>query len=305
MEQLDKSCWTKEIQRITRQEHGIPELGNLEHRITLSASVPAPIHYHSDLVEICCLIKGTRTSFVFEHDMLQPYSVSGNEAIVLYPFELHSNGMDPQKPCEYYGFQLCVKDPDHILCLDPAYSRMLYRQLFALKNRRVCLSSAEMQLLRSAFQLLLFSERTEAQVATGIQFLSCFLFHLCFALPNAEKTPDRVDARIQAALDYIRDNLTEALSVETLAQAAGLSVSRFKTVFKEEIGYPPSEYITAQKIEAAKHMLESTDIGITELAYQLGFSSGNYFATVFRKIMGCTPREYRTQFASQGGQKQR
>lgn len=299
MEQFDESCWTKEIQRITQQVHGIPELGNLEHRITLSASVPAPIHYHSDLVEICCLIKGTRTSFVFEHDMLQPYSVSGNEAIVMYPFELHSNGMDPQKPCEYYGFQLCVKNPDHILCLDPAYSRLLYQRLFALKHRRVCLSSGEIQLLRSAFQLLLFSERTEAQVATGVQFLSCFLFNLCFILPDTEKTPDRVDARIRKALDCIRDNLNEAISVEMLARAAGLSVSRFKTVFKEEMGYPPSEYITVQKVEAAKHALETTDIGITELAYHLGFSSGNYFATVFRKIMGCTPRAYRKQFSAQ------
>ena len=108
-----------------------------------------------------------------------------------------------------------------------------------------------------------------------------------------------IDPRIQQALNYIETNISKPLTVEELARSSHYSVSRFKARFKEEIGYPPSEYVTVQKIEHAKHLLETSNETITDLAYSLGFSSSNYFSAVFNKIMGCTPREYRRQFHAQ------
>jgi len=84
---------------------------------------------------------------------------------------------------------------------------------------------------------------------------------------------------------------------------SGYSISRFKTKFKREVGFAPAEYISIQKVEASKNLLESSEVSITELAYGLGFSSSNYFASVFKKIMGCTPREYRKQFKQSHPQK--
>lgn len=300
MERFDDICWTKDTQRLTQQIHRIQELGNLEHYNSTSTSPPTSIHYHSDYIEFLCLVKGSRNFFVFENKNPSSYHISNNEAFLVFPFELHNNGVLPQKPCEYLGFQLNVKDPDHILNLNPEQSYHLYQQLFALKTRKIFLSSTDVNLLRSSFQYLLFSERNPADISIGIQFLTCFLFNLIYQQPIETNSPSLVDSRIQRAINYIQENISEPLPVETLASISGLSVSRFKCKFKEVVGYPPAEYTTLQKIDVAKHTLETSDVCITDLAFNLGFSSSNYFSSVFRKVMGCTPREYRKQFLSQG-----
>ena len=299
IELFENYCWTKEEQILPQKVHGMQELGNISHHNLLSAKKPFPVHYHSDFIEIYCMINGVRNSSVFENGSLHSYSVSANEAFLVYPFELHYNGKQPQKPCEYYAFQINVQNPDSLLGLNPEYSRNLYQRLLSLKNRHLRLSSTETSLLRTAFHLLLYSDRNAASMTTGIPFLTSFLFHLTHTSSSGEKNMLEIDPRIQQALNYIETNISKPLTVEELARSSHYSVSRFKARFKEEIGYPPSEYVTVQKIEHAKHLLETSNETITDLAYSLGFSSSNYFSAVFNKIMGCTPREYRRQFHAQ------
>ena len=72
-----------------------------------------------------------------------------------------------------------------------------------------------------------------------------------------------------------------------------LSLSRFKTRFKHEVGVAPGGYIIMRKVEKAKELLGDRDRSITDIAFDLGFSSSQYFATVFKKLIGLTPSEYR------------
>lgn len=291
---FDDYTWTKEKQEIPQHVHGLRELGNITHFNTLSAMEPLPTHYHSDLIEIHCMIKGIRNTTVFEKGSSRSYSINGNETFFILPFELHNNGPQPQKPCEFYAFQINVHDPDHILCLNPQYSRMLYDRLLTMKNRHLRLSSTELSLIRTAFNLL--SSKDPDDMSSGLQFLTCFLFNLTYMEPIGKDSSPSVDERIQQALNYVTAHISMPLSVEELAQISGYSPSRFKFKFKKETGLTPSEYVTVQKIETAKKLLETSNVNITELAYNLGFSSSNYFSSVFKKIMGCTPREYRKQF---------
>ena len=116
--------------------------------------------------------------------------------------------------------------------------------------------------------------------------------------PVEHGTRNAEDENIKRAMLYIDQNLSETFSLEKLAEISGYSLSHFKTRFKEEIGIPPSEYITLQKIKYAKKMLETTDLSVTTLAYELGFSSSNYFSTVFKKILNITPQQYKKRFLS-------
>jgi AraC-like DNA-binding protein len=77
-----------------------------------------------------------------------------------------------------------------------------------------------------------------------------------------------------------------------LAAEAELSPSRFKSKFKAQIGIAPHEFILRCKMEAAKQMfLERRKTG-TDTAMDLGFSSSQYFATVFRRFTRQTPIEF-------------
>jgi AraC-like DNA-binding protein len=82
------------------------------------------------------------------------------------------------------------------------------------------------------------------------------------------------------------------LSVGQVAETVKLSESHFKILFREEVGLPPAEYMLRQKVDAAKKALSQPGCNITELAYRLGFSSSQYFATVFKRYTSQTPSRF-------------
>src|SRR5690606_8976235 len=102
-----------------------------------------------------------------------------------------------------------------------------------------------------------------------------------------------ISEEINSVCTFIQENILEQLLLEDLADQTGLSLSRFKHRFKEEIGIPPAEYIVRKKIESSKEMIQSTGLAISEIAYNLNFSSSPYFATVFKRFVGMTPLEFR------------
>ena len=289
-------CWEKDKQVFTYNEHHIPGLKNFAHQNITSSINADPFHYHSDIIEIHCMIKGERIVYLDGDDGLSRHIIYGNEIFITFPYEIHQNGDSSQSPCEFYAFQINLRDRDNILCLDKEYSNHLCNQLLSLKNRHLSLSSTEIALLRRAFNL--FSSKDTHDIKTAVLTLCNFLFNLQYMTPVEHGTRNAEDENIKRAMLYIDHNLSETFSLEKLAEISGYSLSHFKTRFKEEIGIPPSEYITLQKIKYAKKMLETTDLSVTTLAYELGFSSSNYFSTVFKKILNITPQQYKKRFLS-------
>ncbi|MGH7142941.1 MAG: AraC family transcriptional regulator [Planctomycetota bacterium] len=98
---------------------------------------------------------------------------------------------------------------------------------------------------------------------------------------------------IAEAIAYMRANLAVPLAVGHIARACGYSTSAFKQSFRRETGLSPADYFLRLKIEEAKRRLATSDVAVTELAIDLGFSSGQYFATVFRRLTTQTPSTYR------------
>ncbi|MBD2771969.1 AraC family transcriptional regulator [Iningainema tapete] len=99
-------------------------------------------------------------------------------------------------------------------------------------------------------------------------------------------------ASIQQAIDYINDNLTENLSLLTIATTVGMSQYHFCRVFKKATGLTPWQYVVQQRIAAAKRLL-AQPLSIAEISLRLGFANQNQFATFFRKHTGVPPRQYR------------
>jgi AraC-like DNA-binding protein len=95
---------------------------------------------------------------------------------------------------------------------------------------------------------------------------------------------------MQRILQYVDGHLGDPIQVPLLAQVARLSESRFKARFKREIGVPPAEFWLRKKIEKAIVLLKSRNV--TEVAFDLGFSSSQYFATVFKRYTLANPSQF-------------
>ena len=98
----------------------------------------------------------------------------------------------------------------------------------------------------------------------------------------------------EISCEYIEANLDNAsLGLQSVCGQVGLSAPYFSHLFKEEMEIGLNSYIRQRRIGRACELLTTTDLKNELIAQQLGFSSENYFHSVFKKETGLTPGEYR------------
>ena len=110
-------------------------------------------------------------------------------------------------------------------------------------------------------------------------------------LKNLVKTNEN---KIDAALErYVRNNLSQPLSVPLLCSRFHLSHSEIYAVFKEYFDVTPAEYIKKSRLSHACELLKETALPVNKIAVQCGIPDYNYFSKVFKRTYGVAPREYR------------
>lgn len=108
-------------------------------------------------------------------------------------------------------------------------------------------------------------------------------------------------SRIASLLERIDAENNYGVSITDMARQCKLSHSYFCRVFAQAYGTTPAEYLARIRVKKARVLLEETDSSVTDIAMNLGFSSSQYFATVFRKYSDFTPTAYRRNSREQGG----
>jgi AraC-like DNA-binding protein len=108
-----------------------------------------------------------------------------------------------------------------------------------------------------------------------------------------------VDARqggeaVTRSIAFIRGHLHEPLTVQTLADVAGLSRAHFSRVFKSCEGVCPAEYVLNERMRRAARLLVSGGASVKQISGDCGFEDPNYFAKAFRRTFGLSPTEFRT-----------
>lgn len=94
-------------------------------------------------------------------------------------------------------------------------------------------------------------------------------------------------------LELMRARLSEDISLDEFASEARLSPYHFARMFKQSVGVPPRVHLTRLRIEKACELLERTDLPITQIAFEVGYSSNQVLARVFSKHMRVSPSDYR------------
>jgi AraC-like DNA-binding protein len=105
--------------------------------------------------------------------------------------------------------------------------------------------------------------------------------------------PKTKHPKINTVMHYVRENYQKRLTVEEIANEVGFSKEYLSTKFHQITGITLPTYINQQKITEAKQLLHFTTMSLSEISEYLSFSSQSYFQTIFKKISGDTPMEYR------------
>ena len=130
------------------------------------------------------------------------------------------------------------------------------------------------------------------QLITAVEN-SLAIYQMLAALMSRPQTLPPQDSAVDSAIQYIRNNVGEKITLAQLARMANLSVYYFSHVFKVHTGYSPIEYVISTRLDTAKVLLKTTTLSISEIAYQVGYNNSGSFINMFVQKMGCSPKEFR------------
>lgn len=101
---------------------------------------------------------------------------------------------------------------------------------------------------------------------------------------------------IRDAREFLKNNLTDSVNVETLKDALGVNRSKLEDIFRRELGITPLSFIHQIKTDCACKMLRETDFNLDHVSESSGFHDPRQLWRVFKKVMHTTPEAYRRQF---------
>jgi AraC-like DNA-binding protein len=103
-------------------------------------------------------------------------------------------------------------------------------------------------------------------------------------------------ARLRRVKELVHEKIEDELTIDEMAEAAGLSSAHFSQMFRRSTGESPHQFVLRQRVDRAQEMLRTTEIRILDVAIACGFKTQQHFARVFRRMSGASPSEYRYEF---------
>ena len=265
---------------------GLPEIPVFGRYEYCSARPGLATHMHPKAVEICYLERGCQTYRARGRE----YHLIGGDVFVTAPGEPHDTGGRVEERGILYWMNLKIpKRGGSILMLPAKESGSLVSQLSKLPHCHFPGKPALKQIFNEIFSLCEHPNEPLIRIAVAnhltrliLETISCSHKH-----EGIHRSPV-----ISKVVERIKSCPERNYSLAELAAEAELSPSRFKSKFKAQIGIAPHEFILRCKMDAAKQMLLERRKSVTDTAMELGFSSSQYFATVFRKFTRQTPVEF-------------
>ncbi len=152
----------------------------------------------------------------------------------------------------------------------------------------------DIEVLRQAY----FSTRVvpARQHEAIVKLLSIFAQHLSMLSNQVVVQHENAEPPVIArAKEYIQEHQTENLRLGHVAKACNTSTFYFCKMFKKVTGINFTDYLSRVRIEKSKNLLLNPNLRVSEIAFEVGFQSLTHFNRVFKKILGQSPTEYRSQ----------
>lgn len=125
-----------------------------------------------------------------------------------------------------------------------------------------------------------------------VEYVEKLLTH---ALTLRDRTAkNRYAAMLEKAVAYMEEHFADAdINLNQVAQVVNIRSTHFSAVFSQQMGKTFVEYLTELRMERARTLLRCTDKSSGDIAFEVGYNDPHYFSFLFKKVNGCSPRDYR------------
>lgn len=221
----------------------------------------------------------------FHSDSAGEARIKEGDLMMLFPGERHSYYPDEDKGWEEYwiGF----KGPN----IDSRVSHGFFSPTNPIYTIAPEMTGQLLDIFTSAIRVAQQMGKGYQQLLAG--YVNMLLGHISYAGTRALQGETNDTSDIQRAMIFIHNNYKRDLHPEQVSEYIGWGYSRFRKVFLQQTGTTPYQYIQEVRIEQSKHLLLNTRKALKEIAYDVGFSSPDYFSTAFRRIVGMSPLAFR------------
>lgn len=256
------------------------------------------IHWH-DYLQICFCTGGSG-KFIFTN---REYTVEKGDVFIVDNFENH---MAVSEPTSTVNFLFVIFLPEFIAY--PGSRQFDFEYLYPFRynpgsfNHKI---GANTPLATEIGNIVLdMNAIFEGSTAGYKHLLDASLRKILALLINYYKATyadyhygNKSHAKIQQALNYINKNFQTHLTLDDLSQQFFMSKSRFAHLFKETVRIGFKEYLTYLRLTNSRKLLLTTNMSISEVASQTGFSNIHQFYKVFNKYVFLSPADYRKQYS--------
>ena len=237
----------------------------------------------------------------------QKYKAMPGELIITYPWEKHFWGMPFLDPCSYTWVILeCGTRrkkgkwtfPDWVL-LSQKESEKLQKFLSNQKRQDFRLSENGQNCFERLKEALIENEKT-SHLTMIKSLINEILSHLILEIDTLASDEKFLKGRRETVAKFLnrfgneQELLAHTWSLDEMASQCRVSPSSLLRYCQEIFNQTPIQYLNQCRLEFAKEqLLNQPETSITQMSFECGFQSSQYFATMFRKSFGCSPKEWR------------
>lgn len=248
-------------------------------------------HFHEDL-EFITITKG-KTGYNINGEKIY---LEAGDTLMVNASQIHYNFTTQQENCSYY---IGILHPS-LLCSSYYVQSHFVEPITRNKNIPYVLIKHDDPLANRIYKdVENLIDSIDSEISITICFLNLFkhIFSWCRGHNMLEQKVhvSATDTSFKGMLKFIRTHYTEAITLDDIAKAGGVSKTHCNTLFKQFTGYTPMDNLNRYRIERVAYYVTNTKLSMSEIAEKTGFSSASYMSETFKKINGMSPRAYVAQ----------
>jgi AraC-like DNA-binding protein len=247
-----------------------------------------PFHWHNEW-EILRILDGT-LQISLDHEQ---YAMEKGDVVLIRGGVLH--GGEPEN-CIYECLVFDLYGIFRSFEMVKPYLRPFYRQTCLPRSYYPSEEACPMTEIAEELMAVFSGESgcPELETVAGLSRLFVWLqSSKSYEVLSSQEGPASRTDRIKPVLEYIESHYNSPLTLDDLAEIAGMNPKYFCRVFRSLTHHSPVDYLNFYRIEQAAYLLDSTDLSVTEIGNRCGFCESSYFTKVFKKYKGTTPVFYR------------